>query len=580
MTAAPLHLDYAPPPALPPGLPSLFAPGDDGLRGYQTDALNAWLRGVRAERGGVVVIPTGGGKTRTAGSLIKRWPGRALWLTHLDTLVQQSREDLEEHVGELVELEQGPYFAGNGRVVIASVQSLSKPRRLHRFAPDAFSLIVVDEAHHIAGQTYRRIVDYFAGAKLFAITATPNRADKVALDSIAGPRLFTYGITRGIDDGYLVPVRTVVAELSKLDLSKLRARGGDFADAELAREMDRPEVFRAIVDGVLEHAGDRRTVLFFPSVDTAHTAAAAFNDVRPGSARAVDGGLYTETDEKKRLLEEHQAGAFQFLCNVGVTAEGYNDKGIRCVAVVRPTKSKSAHAQWVGRGTRPLADVDGGRPGRLERLARIVASSKPDLLVIDFTANSGRHDLASVTDYIAGNIEPEVAKAAKAVAKAKPGMLATDVIKAAREEVEVAKRRLADEAKRVAEAEAVTLEWREVDPFKALGTKLPPAKAGEPKASMKMRVYLEKKLGQPMPDDLTAGQAKKMQGTLYMRQKLGLSTLAQVRRLRGAGVQAPERMRMSTASSLIDWLVVHHARSFPPGVVDRIVAATRAGAEG
>lgn len=561
-----------------------------GLRSYQGKALDGWLATVETARGGVVVMATGTGKTLTAGALMKRWPElsrrwslspRCLWLTHMDTLVSQARDDLEKCIGEYIDIDQGKNaFAGkNAGVVIASLMTISRPARLNRFARDHFGLIVVDEAHHAAAATYRRVLDYFSSAKLMAITATPNRMDKASLDDVVGPRAFTYGILHGIDDGYLVPIRTAVAELSKLDLSKLKARGGDFSDHDLAGAMDNPEVFAAIVSGTLEHAKDRRTVAFFPSVEVAHVAAEAFNKAKPDCARAVDGGSYTDTDEKRRILRDHQEGRFQVLCNVGVAAEGYNDKGIGCVAIVRPTKSKSAHAQWVGRGTRPLADVDSDRPSREARRARIASSSKPDLLVIDFTANSGKHDLASVVDYMAGGADEETVKRAKKIAKKTPGIRVDEALAKAGKEMEAVRAKRKAEAERIAKANAVTLTWKTVDPFKAMGTSIPQAKPGEVRASRAQRELLER-FRIECPPGLSFSQAQHLIRTFKARQKAGLATPGQVAKLRDKRVPAPERLSYITASRVLDALSANLWRPLQPDVLASIVGSNEPGSNG
>lgn len=523
----------------------------DGLRPYQRAAIEGaqkvWAQG---DRGALIVLPTGAGKTRTAGAVIHGWPGRCLWLTHMDTLVQQAQGDLQEVIGEYIDLEQAQFRAGGSRVVIGSVQTLARPARLRRFRPDTFGLIVVDEAHHAPAATYRKVLDYFTAAKVLMVTATPNRMDGKRLEKMAA-RAFTYGIGHGVYDGYLVQPAAALPSLDSVDLSQLKAKNGDFSDADLSKALDIDEVFSTVVRETMALAGERRTVLFWPSVELAHKAAAAFNDARPDCARAVDGGTMTDKDDKRGILRDHQAGRFQYLHNVGVTAEGYNDPGIECVVIVRPTKSRSAHAQWIGRGTRPL--VDGGidrYQTREERQAAIAASRKPTLLVIDFTTNTGRHgDLSSVVELLAGGADKAVVDEAKKIVKKRPGIRVDEAL---REGAAAVKARIEAEAKKAAKAKAMKLTWKTIDPFQALGVPMPPPEPGTAllRASGAQRDFLER-AGIEVPDDLTHAAAQKLIGTVKARNAAGMASFKQIRVLKRLGVRAPERMYRATASRLM-----------------------------
>ena len=107
-------------------------------------------------------------------------------------------------------IEQGACHAQPGdEVVSASVQSLA--RRLDRFAPDDFDVIICDEAHHAAAGTYRRIFDHFKPRLLLGFTATPNRADQVRLNDVFSDIIFDRDLKVGnstrISLGHLLPAR-------------------------------------------------------------------------------------------------------------------------------------------------------------------------------------------------------------------------------------------------------------------------------------------------------------------------------------------------------------------------------------
>ena len=131
------------------------------LRDYQNEALgaidDALARGVRRQ---VMALPTGTGKTVIFAELIRRRGGRALVLVHRDELVNQAVDKLAAVGIEagVIKAERDDVEAG---VIVASIQTLSRPRRLACLRPD-FNTIVIDEAHHAVAETYRRVIDHVA----------------------------------------------------------------------------------------------------------------------------------------------------------------------------------------------------------------------------------------------------------------------------------------------------------------------------------------------------------------------------------------------------------------------------------
>src|SRR5688572_4670015 len=113
-------------------------------REYQVRALNAWREQRGRERGHLLVLFTGGGKTFIAGNMAKEEPGRVLFVVNRDALGKQSIEKLEQDTGRRWQMEQADQWAHvNGEAnVVTLIQTLSQPRRFERFGPNAFSLII------------------------------------------------------------------------------------------------------------------------------------------------------------------------------------------------------------------------------------------------------------------------------------------------------------------------------------------------------------------------------------------------------------------------------------------------------
>ena len=156
------------------------------LRPYQTEAVQAVEEAFREVSSCLIVLATGCGKTiifsHLAAREVKRG-GRVLILAHRGELLQQAIDKLRTATGIVAGLEKAEetsdvnYDEPPYTVVVGSVQSMKSPKRLARFAPDEFSLIVIDECHHALTDTYRAVIDHFPDAHLLGVTATPDRGD-------------------------------------------------------------------------------------------------------------------------------------------------------------------------------------------------------------------------------------------------------------------------------------------------------------------------------------------------------------------------------------------------------------------
>ncbi len=540
----------------------------DGLRPYQREAVSrigislngGTLDGklVFPHRSTLIVMATGTGKTQTFGALAKHWPGRVLVLAHRDELIQQARSRLAQMTQEFVGVEQAEWKAQAERIVIGSVQSLCRASRLSRFQPDRFGLVIVDEAHHAVAATYRRILDHFGAAKVLGVTATPDRADERAMEQVFDSVAFTYEIEDGIRDKWLCPVEVKAVRVGAIDLSAVKTTAGDLNQGQLDAVLSSEEALHGIAKPTIELAGDRRTILFTTSVDNAHRLAEVLNRYRPGAARAVDGTTSFET--RRDILRGHKAGEYQFLCNVGVLTEGYDDPGVACVAMGRPTKSRALYAQCIGRGLRP-------------------APGKSNCLVLDFVGNSGKHALVSALDILGGKWDDDV------VARAKK-----DITDGDSQETDAALRKAKadiereNEEKRAAAARArikatkVHYSAEAVDPFRVLGLKNDEHEEN-PQSITPAQVTALEKLRVDVPARCTRAQATKLIGTAIMRRKAGLASYKQVRTLSRYGLDG-KRMYFNTASKLIDAIASNGWRAVDQATVNNIIGSREPGEDG
>lgn len=368
------------------------------LRPWQTAALAAVLGQFETKRSTLVVACTGSGKSRLGVQVAKAIKGRTLWLAPRYELLTQARDAIQAETDLTVGMEQADNHADSEDIVVASVATLHKAARLGRYSPSDFALVVCDEAHFSVSRTYRKIVDYFSGAKVIGLTATPDRLDKVGLYNLFQSVAYIYDIQDAIRDGVLCRVRAEHVNVEAIDLKDVGTSGDDFQIDQLDAVLRSREALHGVVKPVLEKAGNRPTFVFTTSVDTANALVEVFNAYRPDCARAAFGD--TGFDVRADYLNAHRAGEFQFFVSVGIHTYGVDAPWVSCIVLDRPSKSRTYVAQAIGRGTR-------------------TANGKTDLLVLDFCGNTGRHKLVTPLDILGGRFPPEIV--AKAKERAEPG---------------------------------------------------------------------------------------------------------------------------------------------------------------
>lgn len=326
----------------------------------------------------LTVLPTGTGKTIVFSAVAEdqvRAGDRVLILAHRGELLDQAAEKLKKSTGLGCAVEKAESSCLNSwyRVTVGSVQSLQRPQRLEKFPHDYFGTIIIDEAHHAITDGYRRILDWFGGARVLGVTATPDRGDMRNLGEVFDSLAYEYKLTDAIRDGYLCRILAQTVPL-KLDISTVGMSGGDYSVGELGSALD--PYLDQIAAEMSERCKDRRTVVFLPLIRTSQK----FRDILNAHgffAAEVNG----QSADRAQILADFSAGKYNVLCNSMLLTEGWDCPGVDCVVVLRPTKVRSLYSQMVGRGTR-------------------ICDGKKDLLLLDFLWLTDRHELCRPADLV------------------------------------------------------------------------------------------------------------------------------------------------------------------------------------
>lgn len=342
------------------------------LRPYQKEAIEsvAYAR-ERGLKRALICLPTGAGKTVVFSELAQRAKGDVIVLAHREELLQQAKDKLERALqGKAkVDIEQGPNQASpDASVVVCSIRSLREERLARLMHRRKLDLVIYDECHHAAAEDNMRVLRQlgvfepdFPGI-LLGFTATTKRGDGKGLDQVFDEIIFERDVHFLIEHQYLVPLRGYRIA-TQADLSRVSAGSGeDFDVEELAEAIDIEERNALVARAIQELARDRRTIVFCVTVSHARNLSKALNQLGV-PAGMIHGQM--KKDARAHVLENFRQGQLMALTNVGVLTEGFDDPGVSCVAMARPTRSSGLYTQCVGRGTR-------------------LAPEKSDCLVLDF----------------------------------------------------------------------------------------------------------------------------------------------------------------------------------------------------
>lgn len=326
----------------------------------------------------LLVLPTGTGKTIVFASVAAdqvRAGDRVLILAHRGELLEQAADKLQRSTGlvSAVEKAESTCLDSWFRVVVGSVQTLQRTARLERFPQDYFGTIIIDEAHHAITDGYRRILDYFSGAKVLGVTATPDRGDMRNLGEVFDSLAFEYKLTDAIKEGYLCKIMAQTIPL-QLDITSVTMSGGDYAVGDLGTALD--PYLEQIAAEMARRCKSRKTVVFLPLIKTSQKFRVLLNTYGFRAAE-VNG----QSDDRRQVLADFDAGKYNVLCNSMLLTEGWDCPSVDCVVVLRPTKVRSLYSQMVGRGTR-------------------LSPGKTDLLLLDFLWMTDKHELCRPADLV------------------------------------------------------------------------------------------------------------------------------------------------------------------------------------
>ena len=238
----------------------------------------------------------------------------------------------------------------------------------------------MDECHLLPKKgmgMYRRfIADLMKIApwcKIIGLTATPYRLDSGLLtegdDKIFDEIIYKATVKRLVDEGYLCRLIGKTG-IVKPDVSKVKKRGGDFIEHDLAEVCDDAAIIRQAVTEIIELTPDRHHIILF-CVTIKHAEHVAEEMTRQGMPCAVIHSEKTE-EEKRESINGFRDGSIRSIANVNILTTGFDAPHVDCIVMLRPTASPGLYSQSCGRGLRLHPD-------------------KENCLILDYAGNILRH---------------------------------------------------------------------------------------------------------------------------------------------------------------------------------------------
>ena len=355
------------------------------LNKFQDEALKALTKYEKKKNKGIVVLPSGAGKTYLAVEWFKRKlkkspQAKLLFVCHnRDILGQAHENEFAKHIKQS-NISYGYYVSTkkeDSQVVFATVQTLT--RHLKEFSKEHFDYIIIDECHHYQASTFKSAPKYFNPIFMLSLTATPERMDGKDISTVLGKIVYERSFYDGIRNKLLVPLEYYCVE-NDFDFDGLEFNNWNYKEKELNKRFCVVEYDEGIIREYLQfkasHPDKQQTIGFCLTVEHAKRLSKVFSSVGI-SAEYLAGAEYTSNNTKsftkrQNIIARYSKGETSVLFVCDLFNEGVDIPKTDIIMLFRPTQSETIYLQQIGRGLRK-------------------AIKKNNLLVLDFTGNSRVH---------------------------------------------------------------------------------------------------------------------------------------------------------------------------------------------
>ena len=319
------------------------------------------------EERALLISATGTGKTY-ASAFAMRELGykRVLFLVHRGQLARQTKKSYQKVFGKNISmgLVGAGYSEYDADYVFAMIQTLNRDEHLHKYSPDEFDCIILDEAHHSSADTYQKVMNYFKPKLWLGMTATPDKRD----DEVEGRNIyeiFNYQIAyeirlqQAMEENILCPFHYFgISDVSFVDEKQLKSRKMTEGDFNLLTSDERVRHIIELAE-YYGYSGDRvKGLVFCSRIDESEELSQKFNELGyrtialNGSAKENERTIAFErlAMDENDATEEMQP--LDYIFSVEILNEGVDIVEVNQVIMLRPTESPIVFIQQLGRGLR------------------------------------------------------------------------------------------------------------------------------------------------------------------------------------------------------------------------------------
>ena len=341
---------------------------------YQKPIVSKVVRHLRRVQRGLLVMASGLGKTIVAASILKAWSKgaqkRTLFLCHENRILDQSRLEFGRVLDDSMTYAT---FHGDRKdktdcdIVFASFQTML--RHVHRFRPDEFDCLIVDESHHGKAPTYEQVISYFQPKDfILGITATPDREDEYDIREIFGSEIVNIPLEVGIAKEWLTPIEYRLIT-DNIDAAKLQQIVADMVQGRKRisiHDLNESIFIEARDEEVAAEINryNQKGVIFCESITHAEHFLQFLQNARTYHSQKTKG-------ENRATLEMLRSGDIQYILVIDKFNEGIDIPDVELIVFLRVTDSRRIFLQQLGRGLRK-------------------APSKEKVTVLDFVGNCNR----------------------------------------------------------------------------------------------------------------------------------------------------------------------------------------------
>ncbi|MFW0694104.1 DEAD/DEAH box helicase [Aliarcobacter butzleri] len=307
----------------------------------------------KGENKALIIAATGTGKTYLSAFDVKNFKAKTiLFLVHRENILIKAKQSFEEI---LPQINSFGLYTGNKKeqdknYLFSTIQTMSS--NFLEFSQDFFEYIIIDEAHHVASPSYKKILDYFKPKFLLGLTATSNRMDGNSIYEVFDENIaLDIRLNDALENNLIVPFHYYgINDIQSIDYENVDLTKIDL----LAKLLSVNKRVDFIIDKMnfYSNSGNKRKVLgFCVSKEHCNFMSEEFNKKGINSITLTSEDSISKREEYIQKLE-NENDSLEVIFTVDIFNEGIDIPSINMVLFLRPTNSPIVFVQQLGRGLR------------------------------------------------------------------------------------------------------------------------------------------------------------------------------------------------------------------------------------